>query len=115
MLAARWIAEAWKLVSSDTIKKYFRKAGITDSNFEVISRDTDILDDPFASLECGNETKDLQDMIDIIENADFCTAAEFAAADNELPVCNNFDEHDWETEFLAHTLCKRSGAKGGER
>ena len=101
LLAARWVAEAWKLVSSDTILKCFRKAGITDSNFQLVSRDTGILDDPFASLECGNETQDLQDMIDRVENADFCTAAEFAAADNELPVCNNLDEHDWETEFLA--------------
>ena len=31
--AIRWIAEAWKKISSDTIKKCFRLSGVLDSNF----------------------------------------------------------------------------------
>ena len=34
--AITWVAEAWKKVTSDTIEKCFRKAGILKKNFEVI-------------------------------------------------------------------------------
>jgi hypothetical protein len=34
--AIRWVAEAWKQVSSDMIKKCFRKSGILTQSFQVV-------------------------------------------------------------------------------
>ena len=34
--AVRWVAEAWKQVPSDTIKKCFRRAGILNESFQVV-------------------------------------------------------------------------------
>ena len=49
LLASRWIAEAWQKVSSETIKKCFRKAGVLDSNFQVVTRGISLDEDkPFC-------------------------------------------------------------------
>ena len=36
--AIRWIAQAWKAVRPEIVKKCFRKAGILDESFSVVSR-----------------------------------------------------------------------------
>ena len=49
--AIRWVAEAWKKVTSDAVKKCFRKAGILKKNFEVVqSLVSSEESDPFADL-----------------------------------------------------------------
>ena len=53
----RWIAEAWKKVSTDTIKKCFRLSGILDTSFKIGL--LDVLQnegDPFE--DCDNDSDD---------------------------------------------------------
>ena len=49
--AIRWIAQAWDSVSSDTIKKCFRKARVLDKDFKVVSEVVVTGDDLFADLD----------------------------------------------------------------
>ena len=54
VLQAIWlIAQAWDIVSSDTIKKCFRKARVLDNNFKVVLEVVVTGDDPFAELGAG--------------------------------------------------------------
>lgn len=101
LLACRWVAQAWESVSSDTIKKCFRKAGVIDSNFDPVSRDVSPAEDPFADLEVGSETGELEDMIKGMGCSDCCSAEEFATADDDLPVCQDYADDSWEADFLA--------------
>ena len=55
LIAVRWVVQAWESVSSETIKKCFRKAGILDKDFGVVSQDV-LEDDPFADLELDHGT-----------------------------------------------------------
>lgn len=45
-----WVAQAWESVLSETTKNCFRKGGIVDKDFRIVSRDV-LEDDPFADLE----------------------------------------------------------------
>ena len=57
LLASRWVAEAWQKVSSETIKKW--KAGVLDSNFQVVTRGISLGEDPFVELEVNDDTEEL--------------------------------------------------------
>lgn len=46
----RWVVQAWESVLSETTKNCFRKGGIVDKDFRIVSRDV-LEDDPFADLE----------------------------------------------------------------
>ena len=63
LMAIRWVAQAWKDVKEETIRKCFRSAGILDSSMDVVSCDMGE-DDPFADVDSDT---DLQGLIaDII-------------------------------------------------
>ena len=47
----RWVAHGWERVSSLIIHKCFRKAGILDSDFAVVTRPNQIESDPFEDLD----------------------------------------------------------------
>lgn len=101
LIAIRWVAQAWKSVTSDTIKKCFRRAGITGKDFEVVSRGV-LEDDPFADLELDYGSDELQAMIARVGIAeDACSAEEFTSADDQLPVCQDFSDDTWNEDFLA--------------
>ena len=104
LLACRWVAQAWELVSSDTIKKCVRKAGVVNSDFDPVSRDVNIADDPFADLEVDSETGELEDMIKGIRSRDCCSAEEFTTANEDLPVCQDYANDSWEDDFLANIV-----------
>ena len=59
LLASRWVAEAWQKVSSETINRCFRKAGVLVSNFQVVNRGISLDEDPFAELEVNDDTEEL--------------------------------------------------------
>ena len=101
LLACRWVAQAWELVSSDTIKKCVRKAGVINSDFDPVSRYVNIADDPFADLEADSETGELEDMIKGIRSRHCCSADEFTTADKYPPVCQDYANDSWEDDFLA--------------
>ena len=66
-MAIRWVAQAWKDVKEETIRKCFQSAGILDSAMDVVSCDMGE-DDPFADID-GNA--DLQVLItDIMPETD---------------------------------------------
>lgn len=49
LMAIRWVAQAWKDVKEETIRKCFRSAGILDSAMDVVSCDMGE-DDPFVDM-----------------------------------------------------------------
>ena len=94
LTAIRWVALAWSKVAADTICKCFRKAGILDTDLDVISRDADD-NDPF--LEADN----LQELSRLIEKTgdDGCSSSEFVSGDDDLPVCVEMDDDNWPVFF----------------
>ncbi len=109
--ATRWVAEAWKQVSSDTIKKCFRNAGILTESFQVvqairISEDSD----PFLDIDESNEDDDEtalheQELNDLTaklqEEDDACEVSDLASAEDDVPVCAEFADDKWDDEFMS--------------
>ena len=96
LVAIRWVALAWSQVTADTISKCFRKAGVLDTDLDVIRRDADD-NNPF--LQADN----LLELGDLIEKTgdDGCSSNEFACGDDDLPVCAEMDDDDnWQSVFL---------------
>ena len=55
--AIRWVAQAWENVTPDTIRNCFRKAGVLNTEFQVVTRTGgDIKEDPFADLDDSSDT-----------------------------------------------------------
>lgn len=99
--AIRWIGQAWQLVSSDTIKKCFRKAGILTKEFDVVTRGNDIDEDPFEDLDDNAAITDLENLMSQIDHTEQnCSVDEFINADSETPVCQDIFTETWESEFF---------------
>ena len=99
LVALRWVAQAWNEVKSDTITKCFRKAGVLNYVLEVVGLDQAGADgsvDPFADIDKDFE---LQYLIEQIRS-ESCTPREFISGDNDLPVCVEMDDENWENTFL---------------
>ena len=60
--AIRWVAQAWEAVKKETISKCFRKAGILDENFALVSREYED-QDPFGELDSQPTSDELEDLI----------------------------------------------------
>ena len=60
--AIRWVAQAWEAVKKETISKCFRKAGILDENFALISREYEE-HDPFGELNSQPTSDELENLI----------------------------------------------------
>ena len=95
LIAIRWVALAWSQVTTDTISKCFRKAGILDKELDVICRDIDD-QDPFL------EADKLLELGTLIEKTSHggCSTDEFVRGDDDLPVCVEMDGDDWQSAFL---------------
>ena len=98
--ALRWTAQAWECVSSETIKKCFRNAGILTADFSVVSSRSTTSTDPFSDLEADPNLGDLEHLINDI-SGETCSVEEFVSGDNELPTCQDMASEHWEEEFLA--------------
>ena len=82
----RWIVEAWKQVTSETIKKCFRKAGVLDQGFRIRSL---ILSpnakDPFADYDDdADEDYELAGLISQVQRDSSCSI-ENLIMDEEKP------------------------------
>ena len=98
----RWIAQAWQMVSSDTVKKCFRKAGILTKQFDVVTRGSDSDGDPFEDLDNSVDVADLQSLIEQVSpTQEHCSVDEFLTANSEIPFCDDIFSDTWESEFFA--------------
>ena len=109
--AIRWVAEAWKQVPSDTIKKCFRKAGILNESFEVvqslrISEDRDPLLDIDESdkddddIELNDE--ELSELTAKLQgNDDACEVSGMTVAEDDVPVCAELSDDKRDEEFMS--------------
>ena len=75
-------------MSSDTIKKCFRKAGILTESFQVVqpSRISEE-SDPFLDID---ESK---------EDDDACEVSDLVSTEDDVPVCAEFADDKWDKEF----------------
>ena len=90
------------MVSSDTVKKCFRKAGILTKQFDVVTRGSDSDEDPFEDLDNRVDVADLQSLIEQVNpTQEHCSVDKFINADNEIPVYDDVFSETWETEFFA--------------
>ena len=60
--AVRWVAQAREAVKKETISKCFRKTGILDENFALVSREYED-QDPFGELDSQPTSDELEDLI----------------------------------------------------
>jgi hypothetical protein len=99
LVAVRWVALAWSKVTSDTISKCFRKAGILQEEMDVIARVTEVNIDPFVKAGEGIALQKLIDRTMDPEHA--CQAVEYVHGDDDLAVCVDLGGDDWEANFFA--------------
>ena len=99
-------------VTPDTIRICFRKAGILNKEFQVVTRIAgDIEEDRFADLDDNCDTQDLRTMITQIKTGDdSCSVKEFINADSKVPVCDDVFDDKLEREFLDQ-VAKQSASK----
>ena len=86
-------------MSSTTIQKWFRKAGILDRDFVVMKRGP-IDHDPFADLDEELDTSDLQTLISQVQQDNSCSIEEFVNGDQDLQTSINIYGDEWSEEFL---------------
>ena len=98
LIALRWVAKAWSLVRAESIAKCFRKAGILNTNLNVISCDLEEEDDPFLEADMRMEVQSLIEKTMPTDGR--CNLDEYLSGDDNLPVCMEFDSDSWEADFL---------------
>ena len=99
--AIRWIAQAWEAVRPEVVKKCFRKAGILDESFSVVSRSCEDRD-PFEDIDVSADTHEIEALICQLGPSDAsCSVTEFVSGDDDLPVCFELDDSQWEEQFFS--------------
>ena len=84
-------------MKKETIMKCFRKSGITDDSFSIVTRSYED-EDPFDDLEAQEELCDLVGHI-----PDSCTVDEYINGEKDVHICMQYDE-DWESDFFSELL-----------
>ena len=108
--AVRWVAEAWNLVKEGTVKKCFRKAGILNLNFSIVTLDPILSSDdgdPFTDLDIDHNEDDedqsaeLGELISCVQTENECSVQDLIEAENCIPICQEFANENWEDEFFS--------------
>lgn len=99
LIAIRWVAQAWAKVNTETIRKCFRKAGVLSSNMDVVSCDMEG-DDPFCDLDNDTPLQELIDRALPANTVPACTAEEYLNGDDDIPVCVDMDDSQWDENFM---------------
>ena len=111
--AVRWVAQAWEKVTHETIKKCFRKAGILNREFQLVTRvsEGDDEEDPFVELDSEeSDMEDLENLISQFQNGGSCCSVEdFVNGDSDLRVCQDIFDDKWEQEFLHQRRQRKLG------
>ena len=101
--AIRWIAQAWEAVQPETVKKCFRKAGILDESFSVVSRlceDRDPFED--VDIDISADTRVIEALMHQLGPTEAsCSVTELVTGDDNVPVCFELDEDQWEEQFFS--------------
>ena len=98
--AIRWAAQAWEAVKPETIKKCFRKGGVLDESFSVSSRPCEE-SDPFED-EDEVDTSEMHTLIGQLGPTEGnCSVSEYVSGDDNLPVCFEVDNEQWEEQFFS--------------
>ena len=84
LMAMRWVAKAWTLVTEETIRKCFRKAGILTSHMDVVTTSLEEDNDPFSECDLRENMDCLIDKTMPTEGR--CTVKEYFEGENELQV-----------------------------
>ena len=101
LIALRWVAQAWSMVTVRTISKCFRRAGILDSEMDIVSCNMEE-DDPFLAV---NEEADFVSLMnDVVPIS--CSSVEYVSGEDDIPVCNDLDSLTWEEYFVKHLVRK---------
>ena len=106
--AIRWVAQAWEAVKKETISKCFRKGGILDDNFALVSCECED-QDPFRELDSqptGDELEDLIHQLNMPAETR-CSVSEYMNGDDDLPTCSEQDDETWEDEFFASIVSEQ--------
>ena len=98
LVAIRWVAKAWELVSEETVRKCFGKAGILTSDLDVVTSGCDEDSDPFLGCDIRIEMQGLIEKSMLAGGV--CTLEEYVHGDDEIQVCADKYSSDWETDFL---------------
>ncbi len=138
LVAIRWVAQAWSIVSTQTISKCFRKAGILNSEMDIVSSqawsivstqtiskcfrkagilnsEMDIVscsmeeDDPFSAVDVEADPTSL--IHDVVPNC--CSSDEYINGEDSIPVCNDLDSLTWEEDFM-HQLGQVGSEEEGD-
>lgn len=91
--ALRWVALAWNEVKIETISKCFKKAGVLAwRNWSCCIE--------WRSIRRIDEAK-LQTLMEQTEGTDHCCSPQqFVTGDDDLPICMEMDDENWEATFL---------------
>lgn len=103
--AIRWIAQAWEADRPEAVKNCFRKAGILYESCSVVSRLYEERD-PFedVNIAVSADTREMEALMSQIGPTEgSCSVTEFVSGDDDLPVCFELDDDQWE-EQLFHLL-----------
>lgn len=96
--AIRWIAQAWEADRPEAVKNCFRKAGILYESCSVVSRFEDV------NIAISADTREMEALMSQIGPTEgSCSVTEFVSGDDDLPVCFELDDDQWE-EQLFHLL-----------
>ena len=95
LVAIRWVAKAWDMVSPEAISECFQKADILNSPTDAV-----VLEGHFLQVD---ERVRFQNLIDqTMSLRESCGLEEYINGDSDLSVCFNVDSSDnWDTMFLS--------------
>ena len=95
LIAIRWVAQAWSMVTVQTISKCIRRAGILDSEMGIVSCDMEE-DDPFLAVD---EEADFVSLMNNVVPISF-NPVEYVNGEDDIPVCKDLDSLTWEEDFI---------------
>lgn len=98
LVAIRWVALAWREVKATTIIKCFKTSGILNDDLDlhdcICTSDTD----PFQDLDDATCLTPLISSTMGTQSA--CTVSEYINGDNDVPVCSDLENDQWEDDFF---------------
>ena len=97
------------MVTVRTISKCFRRAGILDSEMDIVSCNME-KDDPFLAVD--EEADFVSLMNDVVPIS--CSSVEYVSGEDDIPVCNDLDSLTWEEDFIKQLGQEDGGEENDE-